>query len=280
MKRRWGFLAAAGVFALAISAALPSSAGDDKQLKNDKGDVSYQAPNKTAVPVGVKAIVGVADESYAITGASSLGEVLLPDSSQVLVGASSKVQVGFFNQTNTANAKFVIYDGRVRFAVRHPKGAQANYTFSTSTGSVAVRGTQGDIEVDPSGNMRVNVYELCDKNLPVLVTLKNGQSFNVIAGQSLAAQIINGVIRANVQQLTQQLINQFSGDFGVPTSWDAAKGQVVAYAQTQVNQVAAQVPGSQYVPGGVNVGGLFGHKQSTPQPSPAAAGGKKPATCQ
>jgi len=87
-------------------------------------------------------------------------------------------------------------------------------------------------------------------------------------------------VRAQVQQLTQQLINQFSPEFGVPTSWDAAKGQVIAYAQTQVNQVTSQIPGSQYVPGGVNVGGLFNHKpKPTPSPSPSASE-QKPATCQ
>lgn len=258
------------------AAALPSLAGDDKQLQNVKGSVSYQAPNKTAVPVGVSAKVGVADEYYTITGASSLGEVYLPDSSQIMIGSDSKVQLASFNQTDIATAKFVVVDGKVRFAVRHPKGAQANYTFTTPTGSVAVRGTQGDISYDPNGTMRVNVYELCDKSMPVRVTFKNGQVFSVVAGQSLAAQLVNGIVRAQLQQLTQQLIDQFSPEFGVPTSWDAAKGQVIAYAQNQVNGVVNQVPGAGYIPGGAtSIGGLFGGHKSTPKPSPAAT----PATC-
>jgi hypothetical protein len=273
MNRRLGIVTAACVCALAVACALPSLAGDDKQLQNVKGSVSYQAPNKTPVPVGVNAIVGVNDRYTAITGASSLGAVILPDSSQVMVGSESKVQLAFFNQTNVANAKFVLYDGKVRFAVRHPQGAQANYTFTTATGSVAVRGTQGDISYDASGNMLVNVYELCDKNLPVRVTFKNGEVFSVLAGQSLAAQLVNGIVRAQVQQLTQQLIDQFSPEFGVPTSWDAATGQVVAYAQNQVNAATSQIPGSQYVPG-LNIGNPFGHK-STPKPSAAPT----PATC-
>jgi hypothetical protein len=273
MNRRLGIVTAACAYALALACALPSLAGDDKQLQNVKGSVSYQAPNKTPVPVGVNAIVGVNDRYTAITGAGSLGAVILPDSSQVMVGSDSKVQLAFFNQTNVANAKFVLYDGKVRFAVRHPKGAQANYTFTTATGSVAVRGTQGDISYDNNGNMLVNVYELCDDSMPVRVTFKNGQVYSVLAGQSLEAQLVNGIVRAQVGQLTQQLIDQFSPEFGVPTSWDEAKGQVVAYAQSQVNGVTNQIPGSQYVPG-LNVGGLFGHK-STPSPSPAPT----PATC-
>jgi hypothetical protein len=269
-------VATVALLAVAFGSSAPSLA-DDKQLKNVKGSVSYQTSSQTAVPVGVNAIVGVADNSYAITGDSSLGALIMPDSSQVMVGASSKVQVAYFNQTNTANAKFVLYNGKVRFEVRHPQGAQANYTFQTATGSVAVRGTQGDIEYDTNGNLRVNVYELCDKNYPVQITTKTGKVLNLLAGQSLAAQFINGVLQTNVQQITQQIIDQFSPDFGVPTNWDAAKGQIVSYAQGQVNQAVGQIPGSQYVPG-VNVGNIFGggHK-ATPQPSPGAE--HKSATC-
>ncbi len=273
MDRRLGILGAAGVYALVVACALPSLAGDDKQLQNVKGSVSYQAPDKTPIPVGVNAIVGVNDRYTAITGAESLGAVILADSSQVMVGSDSKVQLAFFNQAGIASAKFVLYGGKVRFAVRHPKGAKANYTFQTATGSVAVRGTQGDISYDDNGNMLVNVYELCDPSMPVRVRLKDGQVYSVLAGQSLEAQFVNGVVRAQVQQLTQQLIDQFSPDFGVPTSWDEAQGRVIAYAQNQVNSVTDQIPGSQYVPG-INVGGLFGHKK-TPSPSPAPT----PATC-
>lgn len=273
MDRRLGIVGAACVCALVVACALPSLAGDDKQLQNVKGSVSYQAPDKTPIPVGVNAIVGVNDRYTAITGAESLGAVILPDSSQVMVGADSKVQLAFFNQAAIANAKFVLYGGKVRFAVRHPKGAKANYTFQTATGSVAVRGTQGDISYDGNGNMLVNVYELCDPGMPVRVTLKGGEVYSVLAGQSLEAQLVNGIVHAEVQQLTQQLIDQFSSEFGVPTSWDEAQGRVIAYAQSQVNSVTNQIPGSQYVPG-INVGGLFGHKK-TPSPSPAPT----PATC-
>ena len=274
MNRRAGVVTAACAYTLAIACAVPVLAGDDKQLQNVKGSVAYQPPNKTPVPVGVNAIVGVNDRYTAITGAESLGAVILADSSQVMVGSDSRVQLAFFNQTTIANAKFVLYDGKVRFAVRHPKGAQANYTFQTATGSVAVRGTQGDISYDNKADMRVNVYELCDQSMPVRVTLRGGQVYNLLAGQSLEAQVVNGIVRAQVEQLTQQLIDQFSPEFGVPTSWDEAQGRVVAYAQTQVNAVTSQIPGSQYVPP-INVGGLFGHKP-TPQPSAAPT----PATCQ
>jgi hypothetical protein len=182
-----------------------------------------------------------------------------------MVGASSKVQLAFFNQTDIAHAKFVIFDGHVRFAVRHPNGAHASYTFQTPTGSVGVRGTQGDIAYDSDGSLRVNVYEVCDPNAPVQVTTKDGKTFTVVAGQSLLAQVVNGVVQAQVNQLTQELINQFSPDFGVPNSWDEAKGQVIGRAQDQATDTINSVTGGI---GGSLVGGLFGKHKSTPSPSP------------
>jgi len=268
MKNRRVYAAAAALV-VAIAAAVPSSAADDKLLQNMKGDVSYQSPNKSAVPLGVNATIGLADATYAITGGSSLGAISLPDSSRVMVGADTKIQLAFFNRTDIANAKFVLYDGRVRFEVRHPQGAKANYTFTTATGTVAVRGTQGDVLYAPDGSMRVNVYELCDPNAAVQVRTKDGKLFSVAAGQSLYAQVVNGIIRTELGALTQQLIDQTAGDFGVPTSWDAAKGEVVSVVQSQatgaVNSATGGLGGS-LVP---SVGGLFGHK-STPKPAASA----------
>ncbi len=269
------FLAAA-LLAAAVAASSAPALADDKSLQNVKGSVAYQSPNKAAVPLGINATIPLADSDYAITGASSLAALNLPDSSQVLVGSESKVQLAFFNGQPTAGAKFVIYDGTVRFAVRHPKGAKADYTFTTGTASVAVRGTQGDIGLDRSGALRVNVYELCDPNKPVVVTTKGGGTYALIAGQSLVAQLVNGVVHAQVEQLTQELIDRFSPEFGVPTSWDAATGKVISYASTSAAAAANSATGG--VAGGAagqainSLGGLLSHKA---KPRPAAT----PSTC-
>ncbi len=264
----------AAIAAWLVSAALPALA-DDKTVQNSRGAVSFQQPKAKPQPIAPNASIALADRDFAITGGESLATITLPDSSNVLVGSSSKVQMAFFNQAQIATAKFVVYDGKVRFAVRHPKGAQANYTFSTPTGTIGVRGTEGDIEYDRNGSLRVNVYEVCDPNMPVVVQTANGQTFTVLPGQSLFAQVVNGQIRAQVQQLTQQMIDQFSPDFGVPTSWDAAKGIVIGYAQGQTESAVNSVTGGlggQFVP---SLGGLF-HKKATPAPSPSAT----PSTCQ
>jgi hypothetical protein len=276
MIRRRALCAAVSV-AFFLASAAPSFA-DDKALQNVKGSVSYQSPNKAAVPLAINATIGLADKDYAITGGSSLAEVVLPDSSRVMVGSDSKVQLAFFDRTQIANAKFVLYDGRVRFAVRHPQGAKANYTFTTATASVAVRGTQGDIAYGNDGSLLVNVYEVCDPNAPVVVTTKGGRSYPVAAGQSFFAQIVDGIVKAQVQQLTQQLIDQFSPEFGIPTSWDEAQGKIVGYAQSQANGVQSQAAGAvNSVTGGYggvavpSIGGLFGKKKATPSPAPTSA---------
>jgi hypothetical protein len=264
MNRRC-VLAAVATVSMAFG-AVATSLADDKQLQSQKGNVSYQVPSGKPVPLGVNATIGIADRDFAITGNESLAQVLLPDSSRVLVGSDTKVQLAFFNQAQIATAKFVVYNGRVRFAVKHPQGAKASYTFQTATGSVGVRGTQGDIEYDSDGSLRVNVYELCDTNAPVEVTTKGGKTYEVAAGQSLFAQVVNGVIRTQIGKLTQELIGQFSPDFGVPTSWDAAKGEVIGYGTSAVNGATGGYGGEVIS----TVGSLF-KKKATPTPGPALA---------
>ncbi len=251
----------------AFATSVPTRAGADKSLLNSKGSVSYQVPSGQPQTVAPNSTVTLDDNDYAITGSDSLGTVGLPDSSRVLVGSTSKVQLSAFNQVQGTTAKFVVVSGKVRFVVQHPQGAKANYTFQTATGSIAVRGTEGDIDVN-GNTLQVNVYEVCDPSQPVTVTTRDGQNFALTPGHSLVANLVNGVVRATVQQLTQQMINQFAPDFGVPTSWDAAKGEVVGYAAGQasgaVNNATGGYGGAIV---GAAVGGLFSHKKATPSPS-------------
>ena len=257
--------------ALSATATLAASAdSSDKLLQNNKGDVSYQLANGAPKPVAPNASISLKDKDYTITGAASLASVVLPDSSKVLVGSESKVQLGFFNQAQGNNAKFIVMNGKVRFVVQHPAGAKANYQFATPTGTISVRGTEGDVSVNGT-NLQVNVYEACSAANDVTVTTKDGRSFTVNAGQQFAAQIVNGIVQEQVTQLTQQMIDQFTPDFGQPTSWDAAKGQVVAYASNAASNAANQATGG--LAGGVvgdqvgnAIGGLF-KKKSTPTPT-------------
>lgn len=220
-------IVACALACLIVASTTPPVAADgNKTVQNVKGSVSFQKPNKVAKPIAGQASIVLADKDVAITGLDSEAAVTLPDSSRVLVGADAKVQLAFFNRTDIANAKFVIYQGRFRFTVEHPAGAKANYTFQTPTGNIAVRGTQGDIGVAADGTLSVNVYELSDPDLPVIVSTKDGQTFTIRAGQGFVGTYINGVVQAKVDDLKQQAIDQFSPDFGIPNGWNDLLRQI------------------------------------------------------
>jgi hypothetical protein len=262
--------ACASVIAACMLAAFPASAADDNVLQNMHGSVSYTHGSAAETPLAPNASTALDENDDAITGSASLAAVNLADSSQVLVGAQSNVQLRLFAQAAVTRAQFIVV-GKVRFIVRHPQGAKADYTFQTPTGQVAVRGTEGDIESSSSG-LQVNVYELCDPNAPVSVLVANGGRYTLGAGQSLVAQLVGGVVKAQVQNITQQMIDRFSPDFGVPASWDAAKGEIVSAAQSQTGNAISNATGGYGSQVAGVVGGLFGHKSSsTPTPSPAPA---------
>ena len=237
----------------------------DKSLQNVKGQVSYQH-GSAQTPIAPNATMVLADRDYAITGDESRGALTLPDSSVVTVGSDTKVQLAFFNQATVTSAKFILYNGRTRFAVRHPKGGKANYIFSTPTADIAVRGTEGDIGL-ANDSLQVNVYEVCDPSQPVQVKAKGGQLFTVGAGQSFVGNIVNGILKGQVEQLTQQLEDQLAGDLGnIPTNMNAAIGM----ANDQVNGAISNATGG--IAPSINVGGLFSHKpKATPSPEPNAS---------
>ncbi len=224
------------ILALVLLATIPlvASAQGGKLLENRHGSVSYQRAGARAVPLAERANVNLSDGDEAITGARSLGAVTLPDSTQILIGASTRVRLAFFNQAEETSAKFIVKDGRIRFAVHHPHGAKANYLFSTPTSQIAVRGTQGDIEVDESGTLHLNVYELGNPNLPVVVTTTGGKRYRVAAGQGLVAQVVNGVVQVQVGKLTQALVDRFTGDFGLPANWNQLKNTIIQKAANQL----------------------------------------------
>jgi hypothetical protein len=227
-------------FALALAclivagASAPVVADGNKSVQNMKGSVSYQKPNKPAKPIANQASIVLADKDVTVTGLDSEAAVTLPDSSRVLVGADAKVQLAFFNQTDIANATFVIYQGRFRFSIEHPSGAKANYTFQTPTGDVAVRGTQGDIGVADDGTLSVNVYEVSNPDLPVEVTTKDGKTFTLSAGQGFVGQVINGIIQGKVDDLKQAAVDKFSPDFGVPDNWAQLKAEICGRLNAQI----------------------------------------------
>lgn len=229
---------------VALSLAPASPAAADKQLQNMKGSVSYQLASGAEQPVATRGSVVLQDSAFAITGAQSLGGIVLPDSSTVLLGSSTRVQLVSFNQADIATANFVVASGKVRFKVMHPRGARANYTFQTPTAQIAVRGTTGDVDVQPN-SLQVNVYELGDPSLPVQVTLTNGQVFTLHAGQSLFVHF--GILygpqgQANVAQVGRSTFQPFE-EFGAPPN-AAGLGLTTAAATAPLHAIITSILGA------------------------------------
>lgn len=126
-----------------------SSGTDEVVLQRLSGHLDYQS----MAGKNRERIVGqllVRPRGYAETQAQSMAAIDLPDSSVVSIGASSRVGLQhFYREAGISNSAMVVYDGAIHFAVQHPMGAHANYTFITPTAQIAIRGTEGVIVVMP-----------------------------------------------------------------------------------------------------------------------------------
>lgn len=259
-----------GPAVLAVFCAVPLlvHADGNKQLQNVKGTVSYEHGKTAKHALAQSATIVLADSDYAITGDASIGAVVLPESSRVTMGSDTRVQLAFFNQVQSTNAKFVIYQGRTRFKIEHPNGKPANYTFQTPTAQIAVRGTEGDIGVDGQ-DLTVNVYGLTDPNLPVVVTTEDGKKYALKAGQHLLASWVNGHIQTTIDALTDEAMSQFA-ELGAPVSdWQGA-----------VANLGANVT-SGLIPSGIaaNIPSLFGHHSQSNSAEATTAPDASPTPC-
>jgi SSS family solute:Na+ symporter len=228
--------AVAATLAIAfVALPLVARSDDDKLLANIKGSVSYDHSGTphTVIP---KVHATLVDDDTAITQTDSLAQVTLPDSSIVTLGAATRVQMAFFNQTDIANAKFVVYAGKTRFQVQHPAGGKANYIFVTPTTQISMRGTEGDIEVDDN-NLTLNVYNsTISEGVQVTYTAGNkiGTSVNVLPGQSLVANLVNGIMQTQINKLTQAAMGQFA-EFGIPTSVQQTQDTLIQKAKSAIH---------------------------------------------
>jgi ferric-dicitrate binding protein FerR (iron transport regulator) len=202
----------------AICTVAAVAAQSDILLTNVHGSVAYVSyPSGDSRDIAPNANVVVKDDDVAKTGDRSMASVTLPDSSKVLLASNTAIKLDAFTQQSVAQAHFVVAYGKLRFRVEHPAGAKANFTFSTPTGEIAVRGTEGDISVDPFDGVRVNVYRLSDPALPVHVNMINGLTFDIPAGQKIWMRWQSGTLVGKVLPLTQAEIDRFS-ELGPPTA--------------------------------------------------------------
>jgi hypothetical protein len=181
-KFRMRVLAAAGIAVILNVCGTPLAGGaaDLTGLKAVRGTVGYQTA-KDAPFQRVIANYPIKDNELAITQAASNGLLTLADSSQVALGASTSIQVGLITQAEAAAPRSItLIAGAVRFAVRHPQGAQANYTFQSALTQVAVRGTDGLFSSGPNGDT-ITCLNCAAGDVTVTAA---GKSFPLLTGQT------------------------------------------------------------------------------------------------
>jgi hypothetical protein len=199
------------------------------------------------------------------------------------MGQNSSVQLVQFNQTDIAHAKFAVI-GKVRFTVQHPNGAQADYTFQTSTGQIAVRGTEGDFNAPQTGGLQVNVYSVSNPQLPVQVTLANGQVFTLTAGQALVVTAAAGALVGAVSAVSNSLFTPFS-EFGAPanassmgiatTTTAAGTGTAGAAGAAASTGVATTAAAAAVVGTGI-AASVVTSNQNNPTPAPSTQPSSQP----
>jgi hypothetical protein len=116
------------LFAFALCTPLRAAGDGDNQLARVAGTVQYQAGADPAY----HAVFGKIDlsEALAVTLAQSRAQVILPDSSSIDVGATTRVRLGAFNAAATGNPNVVVLElGALHFNIRHPAGGRATIVF-------------------------------------------------------------------------------------------------------------------------------------------------------
>ena len=252
--------------ALSFISVRSAGAATINQLQNLRGSVSYQRGAGKPQALPQRTAVALTDNDYALTGAgNSLAGITLPDSSRIEMGSDTRVQLSYFRQSRIAHAKFLVYQGKVRFRIEHPQGARADYVFQTPSAQMAVRGTFGDFLVSPT-QLIVNVYSVSNPKLPVEVTFKNGKKVFLGAGQSLIATFAGAQAAVTVGNVSRQSLSNFS-EFTTP------KGVPGILSSSGAGSAAATTATAAVVGGTAATAAVAGSKGGGTQPSPAPTAG-------
>lgn len=184
---------------LALTPYVTRAAGSPKQLQHVRGDIGYQT---AATGTDYKAVFGkfdLPDDDFAATHAASAAVLAMPDSSLVSLGENTTVQVGAFNTTAAGpGSTITVNGGSLRFDIRRPQGATANYRFVTNTSAVGVRGTVGLLSF-VNGVTTVGCLACAADSVTVTaggqtVTLVTGQFIAVSASGAISTGVLSTVL--------------------------------------------------------------------------------------
>ena len=181
------------VLALVLSAGASDPAGAAASgpivLQRDSGSVNYLAPRELH-PLPVIGHLVIQPEDYALTELRSMASLIMPDSSVVSIGSSTKVRVGAFSVAlQVSSMSISIMGGALHFSIRHPQGGRSNYLFITPTSQIAIRGTEGMIVVRPGETIVACVHGAAKD---MLVTMRDGRRMHVPAGMTLMMRATGG----------------------------------------------------------------------------------------
>ncbi|GAC1393303.1 MAG: hypothetical protein NVSMB31_12500 [Vulcanimicrobiaceae bacterium] len=255
-----------------------SAADKDKQLVRVKGSVGY----KSDANAKVKPIAGqqvLPDEAFAVTDMRSIADLNMPDSSVITIGEATEVQVGAFNSAIPAGSKITLKNGALKFSIKHPSGAQANYQFITPTSSIGVRGTEGYLVVGNNGTQLVCVACAAgDVTVSITATgvttaLVSGQVLTITGTPAAATSVVGTTANLNTPAVNQfsNGANPFGNAAQVSNPTGATSGTSVGSSAAAAPAAAgAAVSGTTAAVAAVAAGGLAVAVSQPPQliPSP------------
>jgi hypothetical protein len=263
--------AAACVLAVSFASTVlgPVGAADEAGLRNVRGTVGYQTA-KDAPFTRVYATYVIKNNELAVTQRASNGLLTLTDSSEIALGENTTIQVGQIVQAEAAAPRSItLVAGAVRFAVRHPQGARANYTFVTPISQVAVRGTDGLYSTGPGGD---TVTCLTCTPGDVTVTAA-GKSYPLLSGQTASISLAGLV---TIAATAAAVVSSFSAA-GLSTSATSATPfapGIASAATAGVSAGAAAAAAAAVAAGAVAASTSHGQSISpTPSPQPTTVGG-------
>ncbi|MBV8245602.1 MAG: FecR domain-containing protein [Candidatus Eremiobacteraeota bacterium] len=259
-------IAGAFLVAVLVSPQLLAAA-TDKELAATKGDVAYIPSGQTAHHQIVGSQV-LPDDATAVTGRKSLGTLTMPDSSEILIGELTNVTVGAFNNAAAGPGSTIKVDnGALSFKIVHPSGAKSNYTFTTPTSQIAVRGTEGYLVVGPNGTQVVctkcEAGDVIVTVAGVATVLLTGQVFTVLGTTGATTTATTAV-----SQLNSSAVNQFTNganQFGNAAASNAT-GTASGAAGGAAGASAGVIAGAAAAAAATGVA-VAGANQSSPSPS-------------
>ena len=201
--------AAAAAVLLTAAASAAALASADHQLARVRGDVRYALEGTPDKPVtgrvDLPATAGIG------TGTRGLAALTLPDSSVIQIGGRTTMRIGDLDANGARTV--ALTRGALRFTIRHPQGAPANYVFVTPTSQVAVRGTLAYLVVGPKGD-QLYCVDCAAGDVSVRAA---GEQYAVLSGQTLNVRRMNErAFDANLvanTSVNNPAIDQFLGDF-------------------------------------------------------------------